>query len=70
EYAAGLLTPSLTLVGQKDWIGRAIRGNEELGELRAGVRAGRRRWVEVDAVVGFAEFSPSAGVRVSAGVSR
>lgn len=67
-YAAGPVQPMLTVVGQQ--VGRThreIRGNESLGELRAGVRAGRRRWLVAEAVIGYTPFSPEWGVLVSAG---
>ncbi len=71
EYARGPLVPRLAVVGQVDGLaGRSIRGNEDLGEVRLGVRAGERRWVRVELVRGYASFSPSAGVLVSAGIAR
>lgn len=55
------------LVGQQDFHDWAIRGNEDLSELRAGVRAGGRRWISVSWVHGLTEFSPENGVQISAG---
>ena len=70
-YQHGWLTPSLALVGQKDYFsGWSMRGNEELAELRAGVRAGRRYWVQAEWVHGLAEFSPRSGLRLGAGIQR
>lgn len=69
EYAAGPLQPMLTVVGQQVGTGhQEIRGNESLGEVRLGVRAGRRRWVLAEVVKGYTEFSPDVGVLVSAGM--
>jgi len=72
EYAAlpGLV-PTLSLVGNVPGLpDRAPRGNEDLGEVRLGVRAGGRRWVRVELVRGYTQFSPSAGVIVAAGIAR
>lgn len=69
EYHAGAVQPMLTVVGQQ--VGRShreIRGNESLGEVRIGVRAGRRAWVVAEAVTGYTAFSPEWGVLVSAGM--
>lgn len=69
EYAAGPLRPMLTVVGQQVGTGhQEIRGNESLGEVRLGVRAGGRRWVLAEVVTGYTRFSPDAGVLVSAGM--
>jgi hypothetical protein len=69
EYAAGPVVPMLTVVGQQVGTGhREIRGNESLGEVRLGVRAGRRRWLLAEAVAGYTDFSPGFGVLVSAGM--
>ena len=71
EYDRFAVVPSLAVTGQK--VGTAhseIRGNESLGELRLGLRAGRRAWVRAEYVHGFEPFSPSAGVLVSAGLTR
>jgi hypothetical protein len=69
EYAAGSFQPMLTVVGQQ--VGTAhseIRGNESLGEVRLGVRAGGRRWLLAEVVKGYTDFSPGLGVLVSAGM--
>lgn len=70
EYRFGSLTPSIVLVGQddarSDW---AIRGNEDLRELRLGLRVGDRRWLAFTAVRGLTDFSPHAGLRVTAGLT-
>ena len=69
EYAAGPLIPMLTVVGQQVGTGHGeIRGNESLGEVRLGVRAGGRRWLLVETVAGYTDFSPGFGVLVSAGM--
>ena len=69
EYAAGPVIPMLTVVGQQVGSGHSeIRGNESLGEVRLGVRAGGRRWLLAEAVAGYTDFSPGFGVLVSAGM--
>lgn len=69
EYQYGWFTSRLALLGQKDGLdGWAPRGTEELNELRLDIRAGRKQWIEVSLVRGLAEFSPAAGLSVSAGM--
>jgi hypothetical protein len=69
EYAAGAFQPMLTVLGQQVGTGHSeIRGNESLGEVRLGVRAGGRRWLLAEVVKGYTEFSPGLGVLVSAGM--
>lgn len=69
EYRRGWLAPRLELVGQEDGLNhRAPRGTEELRELRLGLRAGRKRWVELSLVRGLEEFSPAAGLAVGVGM--
>lgn len=71
EYDAGPIVASIAVVGQQVGAGHAeIPGNESLGELRAGVRAGRRTFVRAEVVRGYTDFSPGWGVLVSAGVAR
>jgi hypothetical protein len=65
------LAPSLAFVGQKHGSGhREVRGNEDLGEARLGLRAGTRRWVRVQAVHGYERTSPRTGVIATVGVAR
>ncbi|HEX5869096.1 MAG TPA: hypothetical protein VFY65_01705 [Longimicrobium sp.] len=69
EYAAGAIRPMLTILGQQVGTGHSeIRGNESLGEVRLGVRAGGRRWLLAEVVKGYTDFSPGFGVLVSAGM--
>lgn len=69
EYASGSIQPMLTVLGQQVGTGHSeIRGNESLGEVRLGVRAGGRRWALVEVVKGYTAFSPGLGVLVSAGM--
>ena len=72
EYALSpSLVPTLAVVGNVPGLpARKVRGNEDLGEVRLGVRAGGRRWVRVEVVRGYTDFSPSAGVIVAAGTAR
>jgi hypothetical protein len=69
EYAAGAIRPMLTVLGQQVGTGHSqIRGNESLGEVRLGVRAGGRRWLLAEVVKGYTDFSPGVGILVSAGM--
>jgi hypothetical protein len=70
EGLAWPIIPSLTLTG--DVLGprfRVLRGNEPLGEARLGLRTTGRRWLRAEGVVGYRTYSPSAGVRVMAGMA-
>ena len=71
EYRGFLLTPSLAVVGQKHGTTHsAIRGVENLGEMRAGLRIGSSYWLRAEYVRGYETFSPSSGVIVTAGLIR
>jgi hypothetical protein len=61
------ITPFLTLLGQDDLKERTIRGNEDLGEARVGVRFGRARWLEATFVAGYRDFSPTTGFLIGGG---
>jgi hypothetical protein len=63
------VTPFVTIVGQQDFRDWAIRGNEDLSEMRAGVRLGDRRWINAVIVRGLTAASPSGGLQISAGAS-
>lgn len=63
--AFGAIEPSLSLVGQAS--GRQLRGNEDLAEVRAGLRVGRSHWLEATLVRGLVRYSPSFGLLVFAG---
>lgn len=70
EWRTRTITPYVTALGQEDlhdWI--AIRGNEDLGEVRAGVRTNGRYWVNAAAVSGYREYSPGKGLQISVGSS-
>ncbi len=67
RWRLGALEPSLALVGQAT--PAQIRGNENLAELRAGLRAGRARYLEATAIRGLARYGPRWGVLVFAGVA-
>jgi hypothetical protein len=47
-----------------DW---TERGNENLGEVRAGVRWGNGTWLDAEAIAGYTAASPSWGLRVRLG---
>ena len=71
EYRTSVVTPSFVVIGQKHGITHsAIRGVENLGEIRAGLRAGRSVWIRAEYVRGYETFSPSSGVIVTAGLIR
>jgi hypothetical protein len=68
EYALPAGTLLAQLVGQDDLHGFEVRGNENLHELRLGVRIGARRWLRAQYVHGLTEFSPGRGVLLTAGM--
>jgi hypothetical protein len=71
EYHAARITPSIAFLGQRHGTAHsAIRGLEDLGEIRFGLRSGRNRWIRAELVKGYETFSPSLGVIVSAGIIR
>lgn len=62
------VVPSVGVLGQMHGTTHsAIRGVEDLGEVRAGLQAGTRYWLRLEAVKGYETFSPEAGVIVSIG---
>lgn len=69
EYAAGPVVPGFTVTGDLLGPRRALRGNEPLGEVRAGVRTAGRRWVRAEVIAGYRTFSPRLGVRLAAGMA-
>lgn len=71
ELPGRRIVPSLALLGQVDLsAGDPLRGNEDLVELRAGVRVGGSRRLEVQVVHGLTAFSPSAGLLIQASYAR
>ena len=71
EYRGFPLVPSFTVLGQKHGTTHsAIRGVENLGEMRAGLRVGSTYWLRAEYVRGYETFSPSQGVIVTAGLIR
>lgn len=68
ELRRGPLLPRIMLLGQADGLkGPSIRGNEDLRELRIGLRIGKRRWLDLAMIRGWTEFSPESGFTISAG---
>ncbi len=62
------VTPTLSFVGQRQGATHApIRGTEDIGEMRVGIRAGSRYWVRLEAVRGYEKFSPASGAIVTVG---
>jgi hypothetical protein len=71
ELRSWKLIPSVMALGQMHGTTHsAIRGVENLGEVRAGLRAGNRNWMRVDFVKGYETFSPSSGVILTFGMAR
>lgn len=71
EYRGRQLTPSAAILGQIHGVNhRALRGVEDLGELRVGVTTGDRKWIRAELVKGYVTFSPGWGVIVTAGYRR
>jgi hypothetical protein len=71
EMREGSWAPTLSLLGQLHGFDHnAIRGVENLGEARLGVRAGNRRWIRIEGVKGYTKFSPRAGILLTAGFVR
>lgn len=66
EYRRGPLTGMAQLVGHQDGHGGRVRGNEDLRELRLGLRAGSARWIEFTWIRGLSDFSPAHGLRIAA----
>ena len=69
EWRGAAVTPFLSIVGQNDMHLRTVRGNEDLGEWRIGVRAGKAPWLHALVLGGFQESSPRAGFVVGVGTS-
>jgi len=69
EYDLGKLDALFALAGQHD-PRRAVefRGNEDLGEVRLGLRAGDRRWLSLTAVRGWTRASPDYGAVLTYGI--
>lgn len=68
-YDLGPFAPEVSLVGHADGMPGAIRGNEELSEVRVGGRAGDRLWLSAHWVRGLTDHSPAGGILVTAGWS-
>ena len=69
EWRRSFFSPFVSVVGQNDMHRRDVRGNEDLGELRAGLRIGNTRWLQAVAIHGFQDSSPHAGFLIGAGTS-
>ena len=69
EYRTGPFVPSVAVIGQMHGTAHSeIRGVEDLGEMRIGLRTGARRWVRLEYVKGYETFSPSYGFIIAAGL--
>jgi hypothetical protein len=69
EKRGSRVSAFVSALGQDDLHRDAVRGNEDLGELRVGVRIGKSRWVQAVGIRGYHESSPESGFALSAGVS-
>lgn len=69
EYRGGSIAPFVSVVGQEDMHTHAVRGNEDLGEVRLGLRVGGAQWLQAMMVHGFHDSSPHAGFVIGAGTA-
>lgn len=68
RYDVGRAQALLELAGQHDTRSSSeLRGNEDLGEARLGVRVGHRRWIRVALIRGWTPASPDVGVGFEVG---
>lgn len=67
EYRWRALAGHVLVTGQDDLRRRAVRGNEDLAELRAGIRIGDARWLRLSLVRGLSGFSPGGGLLIGVG---
>jgi hypothetical protein len=70
EWRVGPLVSHGIIVGQDDVHLRVVRGNEDLSEVRVGIRGGDRIWFSASAVKGIADFSPGHGLLFMVGMRR
>lgn len=70
ESVLGPVTASGLVVGQDDVHRGTTRGNEDLSEIRFGLRTGDIRWLSATAVLGLADYSPSRGILLMVGFRR
>jgi len=68
-YDFGEIDLELQMVGQETPFSREVRGNENLGELRLGLRFGERRWFEATGVAGYRSYSPRLGLQLGGGMA-
>lgn len=69
EIDVRTVTPFITVLGQQDFQEFAIRGNEDLAELRAGLHAGSQHWLRIAWIHGLTDYSPSNGFQIAFGTS-
>jgi hypothetical protein len=71
EHPVAGMVAALSLNGHADGLrGRAVRGNEELAELRLRLRTDGRFWAQAQVVRGLTAFSPAHGLIVGGGLTR
>ena len=69
-YRTGAVTSLFEVVGQHDTRrASALRGTEDLSELRLGVRTHGSRWLQLTFVRGLTVFSPDYGLVFQVGIS-
>jgi len=66
---AGPLAAFAAVTGQMDGLRGSILGNEDKGELRAGLRLGRRYWLQSTWVRGLSSTSPDNGLLLLFGIA-
>ena len=71
ELAGSILSPSVEMLGQRHGTTHeAIRGVEDLGEVRAGIRFGSSVHASLEGIFGYESFSPPRGFILSIGYRR
>ncbi len=66
----GPLTSSGAFTGQTDLHSSFVRGDEDLSEIRVGLRGGERTFVSLTAIKGLLHYSPDIGLQLMVGVRR
>lgn len=64
-----VVAPFVVLLGQQDFHDWAIRGNEDLAEIRAGIRTAGRRWLQAAWIHGLSDVSPRHGFQIRVGAA-
>jgi hypothetical protein len=68
SWRTGEVRPFVTLLGQHDTRpGRDLRGVENLGEARLGIRVGSHRWLQAAILRGWTRMGPDLGIELRLG---